>query len=277
MKTIIFYLTTDCNHKCSHCCLTPKGTWNIKELIKAIQSLKNEYNIIINGAEPLVHPELLQAYSEAGQKHIFTNGLVFTGNEKTIYIEQLHKHGITNVRISNHFQACEELNAVSQDKVEYATKFLQDNGFVVEFNSTVTHSNLRFIEDNCDKTFQLGVKKIKFFPLTSVGNAELLQRSLFLSQEELNEFYFVKIKSIRAKYNIQELEVRLMGDFSSVSPKFKCMYGYDNYVIAPDRNVYGCIYSFDTPRIGFLDKDDRLVIEKPRTEPNCYCVISELL
>lgn len=201
---------------------------------------------------------------------------MFLSSKKDDYVNLLKQNGIEILRISNHFQSADSLNAISFSELEMITKYLQQNGFVVEYNSTVTSENYMLTEKNCDYAYGLGIHKIKFFPLTYVGNAKYLDNSLYLSTEQLRCFYNDIIRKIRNKYGLDELEIRLMGDFSLFSPKFKCYFGNDNYVIAPDREIYGCIYSFDYAPIGYLSDNCEIIINTPSKTYHSRCILDEL-
>lgn len=257
---IVLYATTDCNHKCSHCFLGHSMNWDPDELEKIAEYFSLKCLVHINGAEPLLNLRYLKAYKAAKQKFIFSNGLVFLKDdvEKTLFA--LRENGITEVRLSNHFQASSTLNSVKPNLVESVAKLLISNGFEVHYNSTVTSENYRNIEENCELAYKIGVKRIKFFPLKSIGRASNMT-DLGLTFDEMKVFY-KKLQEVRKHYDISDFSIKVSGDLAGISDKFTCTYGNHSYAITPDKQIYGCVYSISNlPPIGKLLDDCTIMID----------------
>lgn len=270
---IVLYATTDCNHKCSHCFLEHNLNWDPSDLVRITGILNKKCLVHINGAEPLLHPEYLKAYKEAGQSFIFTNGLVFLKKDTPMLLKQLRDNGIRKIRLSHHFQATETLNSVPSVIVEQITKFLIDNGFEVHYNTTVTIKNYKNLEETCDRAYALGVKKIKFFPLKKIGNAKEMISDYGLSHEKMKYFYDT-LREVRNRYDISELAIKVSGDLSGISNKFMCTYGKHSYAITPDMKVYGCVYAISNhPPIGYLLEDGTICINNEIDHDCRHCLL----
>lgn len=273
-KYIVLYSTSDCNHRCSHCFVDHNLTWAADELCRIASILSQKCLVHINGAEPLLHLDLLQAYKVVGQKFIFTNGLVFTGERRFAVIEELKTCGITDIRLSHHFQAVESLNAVPQETVERVTRYLLSQGFNVHYNTTVTVDNYLFLDENCERAFKLGVNRIKFFPLLGLGRAKQIAPNLGLSPSQMKAFYELVCLQ-REKYSYDELAIKVSGDFSGISPRFKCNYGEHSYAITPDMSVYGCVFAISTHKpIGHLLNDGKIIIEHSFSHDGSRCFLN---
>lgn len=270
---VVLYATTDCNHRCSHCFLEHNQTWDPKKLERIASILSQKCLVHINGAETLLHPEFLSAYKAAGQRFIFTNGLVFLGSSASSIIELLHKNGITDIRLSRHFQATKTLNAIPEEIVESVTKELICKGFNVHYNTTITEENYLFLPENCAKAYALGVKRIKFFPLKTIGRAKDHSRIKGLDFEQMTHFYKLLTEQ-RKEYDIDQLSIKVSGDLSGIAEKFTCTFGQHSYAITPDMKVHGCVYSISNiAPIGHLLDDGTIVIDKPITHTCKKCLL----
>lgn len=65
---------SDCNVRCRHCYISYAGNMSSKTLCDMISKLKDKYEILINGTEPLMHKDYVRAYALAGYKSPITNG-----------------------------------------------------------------------------------------------------------------------------------------------------------------------------------------------------------
>lgn len=273
-KYIVLYATSDCNHQCSHCFLEHNLTWNADELDRITHILSKRCLVHINGAEPLLHPELLRAYKAANQRFVFTNGLVFLGKDCDYLFNELRKNQITDIRLSHHFQASKTLHSVHPETVEAITAILKENGFSVHYNSTITTDNYMFVEENCEKAFSLGVERIKFFPLKKLGHAKNMSADLGLNFEQMQTFYTLLLKQ-REKYNINQLAVKVSGDLAGIAEKFTCTFGKNSYAITPDMKIYGCVYSISAfPAIGHLLYDGTIVIDNEIVHDCKRCLLN---
>lgn len=259
--TLYLYATSLCNHSCNHCYLGYEGSWNPDNLFEVTKKYIDRYEVCINGAEILLNLDYLKSLKIAQQRYVFTNGLVFLTNKDTV-VESLQANDVSIIRMSNHFEAAESLNAVSPILVEKIASELMADGFRVEYNTTVTTVNYENIKTICERACRQGIKRIKFFPLMPSGKANALESSLYLSKSQIRDFYDSVLEE-RKKYDISDLEIRLGGDFSIVADKFKCGYGIDYLAVTPDRKVYGCPFSICIGNeIGYLNDNNEIVLTK---------------
>lgn len=269
---IVLYATTDCNHKCSHCFVEHRMNWDADDIANVASVLSKKCLVHINGAEPLLNPAYLKAYQAANQSFIFSNGLVFFNNsEADSLVEKLKEHGITEVRLSHHFNAIDDLQAVPGEIVETVTKYLLNHGLAVHYNTTVTKSNYKSISEICSRVRELGVSRIKFFPLKAIGRAKALPENYYLSENETRAFY-TQLLEARNHYSVNELAIKVSGDLAGIAEKFRCTYGNHSYAITPDRKIYGCVYSISVlPPLGELQADGTILLydSEPCNLKNC--------
>lgn len=275
LRSVILYATTDCNHRCAHCFLEHSASWKPRELLRVARLFVRKCQVTINGAETLLYPDYLDAYEAVGQQYVFTNGKVFLNSDGPALMDRMKQQGITTIRLSNHFQATEALQAVPVQTVEELTRLLQQNGFRVEYNSTVTVDNYLHIQDNCRHSQSLGVRRVKFFPLFRTGRAT--DRHDALTKSQLVSFY-QGLQSARDLYRPDILEIRTSGDFAGIVPKFRCEFGHGMYTITPDGKVHGCPYAISVlPPVGQLKENGTIVIEQEVPHDGTACVVNKFL
>ena len=62
-KNVTFMSCSDCNTKCKHCYISYKGNFSGEELYSLAKQLMTKHErIVINGTEPLIHPEFYDTY-----------------------------------------------------------------------------------------------------------------------------------------------------------------------------------------------------------------------
>lgn len=235
--------------------------WDSDDIASVASVLSKKCLVHINGAEPLLNPAYLKAYQAANQSFIFSNGLVFFNNsEADSLVKKIKEHGITEVRLSHHFNAIDDLRAVPGEIVETVTKYLLDHGLAVHYNTTITKSNYTSISDICSRAKELGVSRIKFFPLKAIGRAKTLPEDYHLSEDETRAFYSQLLEA-REHYSVSELAIKVSGDLAGITEKFRCTYGNHSYAITPDRKIYGCVYSISVlPPLGELRPDGTILL-----------------
>ena len=107
---------TKCNINCKHCYISYTGNLSGEELYDMVDKLKDKHEVYINGSEPLMNKDYLKSYTLSGYSSPITNGLVFYNNYD--YIDELKKAGITNLRISYHFDMHDEISQVPRSFLE---------------------------------------------------------------------------------------------------------------------------------------------------------------
>lgn len=158
-----------------------EGEWNPDDLLAVTLKYRDSCEVCINGAEILLNLEYLKSVQAARQTYIFTNGKVFTADKRDRIVDALHSHGISTVRISNHFGAFSALNAVNPKLVCAVSDRLINSGFIVDYNTTITTDNYLDVQDMCKEAYSQGVKRIKFFLLMNSGRASSLPKGLYLN------------------------------------------------------------------------------------------------
>lgn len=274
---IVLYATTDCNHKCSHCFVEHRMNWDSDDIASVASVLSKKCLVHINGAEPLLNPAYLKAYQSANQSFVFSNGLVFFNNsEADNLVMKIKEHGITEVRLSHHFNAIDDLRAVPSEIVETVTKYLLSHGLEVHYNTTITKSNYTFIGDICSQAKELGISRIKFFPLKAIGGAKTLPGDYRLSEDETRAFYSQLLEA-RERYSVSELTIKVSGDLAGIAEKFRCTYGNHSYAITPNRKIYGCVYAISVlPPLGELQPDGNILLYDSGPCNYKKCVLSAL-
>ena len=188
-KRVYLYSTSVCNHCCKHCYLGFSGSFDPQELLQIVMSLREQYEIVISGAEPLTDFRYLASYEAAGQHMIYSNGIVFTGKGSDNAVSELKAHHIDTVRISHHFSAIKELNAVPSETVAIAISNLQANNITVQLHTTITATNCGEIEEICQYAVDHNIHRIKFFLLRKVGKAKNSTNILALTELQTEEVY----------------------------------------------------------------------------------------
>ena len=83
------------------------------DLQKIILSLRGEYEIMLNGTEPILNCEYLKAYKLIKQDYILTNGLALINDSRLKAV--LKENGITKISISYHFDIHAEISQVKKE------------------------------------------------------------------------------------------------------------------------------------------------------------------
>ncbi|MBE5806469.1 MAG: radical SAM protein [Clostridiales bacterium] len=244
-KFVMLMSCSRCNVKCKHCYISYKEDFSPDELKDVASKLSKKYNIMINGAEPLVDLRYLESYPIINQKQILTNGLALINNYDKI-IKQLKENGIDNISVSYHFDMHEKFSSVNKKQLEGLFKKIISDGFKLRIMATITSENFKKIEKYCDIAYKMGAKAIKFTNFVNQGNARNLDNKLILTNKQKIEF-FIKIRKARNKYEKKDLLIERCGTFGKDLTKsndkhFKCGAGTDLVVITPDKSVYPCVF-----------------------------------
>ena len=128
-KELIIMASSACNADCTHCYISYKGNRTPEELLSIVKSLKEKYNLNINGAENLINPEYLRAYNEINQSFILTNGKVFLTNKKIC--NKLKENNITSVSLSYHFGIQDDLSPVKIKDLDKIIDIIIDTRVVI--------------------------------------------------------------------------------------------------------------------------------------------------
>jgi radical SAM protein with 4Fe4S-binding SPASM domain len=174
-------LTRKCNLKCPHCYInaTTKELENeltteeSKNLIDQICEVSRPL-LILSGGEPLLRPDVYELVRYGASKGL-KMGLGSNGSLiDTAAAKRLKEAGIETVSISldSHIpEQHDEFRGVSGswDKAFGAIKALQENGVLVQVNTTVTQQNYNQIDDIMSLAENIGVENFHLFFLVPTG------------------------------------------------------------------------------------------------------------
>lgn len=245
---------SNCNINCKHCYISFKGNFSEEKLIEVVDSLTDDFEIRINGTEPLLHREYLQCLKKAKQSMILTNGLVFKDNYD--YIDELKQYNIDTIGISYHFDFHDDISVVSKKYLEKLFSEIISRGMDVQIMATITSKNYDKVIEYCKYCENLGIRKIRFTNFMLQGNATLLEKSLILTDDERQK-YFKYIDDARNIYPKELLRIQRCGSFGrniDAKKEFDCGGGYDSVVLTPDLKAYPCLFlSKPGNEIGFYE------------------------
>jgi len=251
---------SNCNVKCKHCYISFKGNFKEYELYDLVTKYAKNYEIRINGTEPLLHKEFLKSIKKAGQTMILTNGLVFKDNYD--YIDELKEYGIKTIGISYHFDEHDSISIIPKAYLDNLFNEILKRGMEVQIMTTITSNNYKYIGNYCKYCYDKGINKIRFTNFIIQGNAKLMDKHLMLTDRQREEFFELLDKE-RKKYSIDVLRIERCGTFGKnikSYKKFACGAGVDSIVISPDHYAYPCIFlTKPGNEIGFYDKKSKKI------------------
>lgn len=274
-KTVAIMSCTKCNINCKHCYISYGGNMNGNELYDMVDKLKDKYEIMINGSEPLMNKEYLKSYKLSKFSSPITNGLVFYNNFE--YIDELKKAGIDNLRISYHFDMHEKISVVPKEFLEQLFKEIKKRDVKLTIMCSLSKANYENMEQYCEMAKDMGAEVIKFTNFINQGKAKKMDEDLFLDKQDYKKF-FELLHKVRDKYDKNVLEIKRCGSFGEDTygkSNFCCDAGVDYVCITPDKNVYPCIF-FCQPgnEIGYY-KDGNIYITKEVNNDQTKCLAKE--
>ena len=240
--TVIIMACSDCNTKCEHCYINYNGNFSKEQLVELVKNFSNRFEVRINGTEPLLHKEYLEALKMAKQTKILTNGLVFANNYD--YIDVLKENGIKTIGISYHFDIHDSVSHVSMEYLNHLFSVIIKKGLNVQIMTTITSTNYKLISQYCQYCFENGIKRIRFTNFMRQGNGKNLDDNLILSDDQKEEFFSI-LKQVREKYSIADLRIDRCGSFGNsikTNSNFECTGGTKSVVITPNYKIYPCIF-----------------------------------
>lgn len=266
---------SDCNIKCRHCYISFKGNFSEEQLNEMVSNLVNRYEIRINGTEPLLHREYLNALKMTKQKLILTNGLVFKDNYN--YITELLDYNINTIGISYHFDIHDSISLVSKEYLDKLFLEIISRGLNVQVMTTITSQNYKNIPKYCEYCYKNGIRKIRFTNFISQGNAKNLDSNLILNDLQRNEF-FTLIEEMRKIYPKEILEIQRCGSFGNninSNKPFKCDAGTGSVVITPDFKVYPCLFfAKEGNEIGYYENGEIFINDNYKNdEGECNAIL----
>lgn len=241
---VIIMSCSRCNVSCEHCYVSYGGNRGSKELIQMTRELSKQYNVMLNGTEPLMNLEYLEAYQENSQDYILTNGLLLI-KQYSIITDELKKHGIDKVSVSYHFDIHDIVSKIDKKEIEELFRKLNLDKFNARILTTISSQNYKNILEYCEKALDIGANAIKFTNFIKQGHATKMDDNFILTQEQKHAF-FEQLNEARSKYSKDKLQIQRCGSFGKDTTrkdnKFKCTAGTNSVVITPNNMVYPCIF-----------------------------------
>lgn len=266
---------SDCNTRCKHCYVSYKGNIDGDTLYDMCNNLKDKYQLNINGTEVLLHKDYFKVYDLIGQKRLLSNGIIIDKDDSII--GDIQSSSIEMVAMSYHFIIHDGISLVSQKMLRDNILKLQKNGIKVELMCTITKDNYDKVLQICENIINMGVKKIRFINFLNTGNATDLDSSNILSDKQ-KEVFFEKLNQARHIYIKNQLLIKRCGSFgydNNHKCNFKCPAGIHKVVIAPDMNVYPCIYMVKPDyKIGRYI-DGKVLIDQELCHDGMSCLASD--
>ena len=241
-KKVIIMICSKCNMNCSHCYVSYKGNRKPEELIELVTTLKDKYEIELNGAEVLTNLEYLKAFKIVGQHFILSNGKAIVTNPNAI--DALKENDINSVSLSYHFGVQKVFLSATDEQLVRVIDKLHRNNIDVRLMTTITSKNYNRVEDMCKIAADLGAKGIKFTNLVAQGDNFTLYDYL-LNDEEKKQF-FEQLAKVREEYDKDKLIIERCGTFGKnlcvSKSNFKCICGRDQVVLTPNNSLYPCVF-----------------------------------
>jgi hypothetical protein len=200
-----------------------------------------------------MHREYLQTLAKVKQYSVMTNGLIFKNNIE--YIEDIKAAGIKEIAISYHFDLHEEISSVPKEFLIELFQILIDRGLRVRINCSLSKRNFRQLREYCAFCVDHGIQKIRFTNFLNQGEARLLEKSIFLDDNDRIEFFHL-IDIVRTEIPKEVLFIDRCGSFGRNHKKtnFYCGGGVNGVALAPNLKVYPCIFLVQPEyEIGFYD------------------------
>lgn len=275
-KRVTFLCTSYCNVNCKHCYVSYEGKRDPMELLEIVKKMKNEYKIMLNGAEILTDLEYLKSFKEIGQKWILTNGLMLTKDE---VIDELINNEIKSVSMSYHFGIHDSISKVKISVLKNIMNKLKNAGLEYRILTTITSQNYQLVQQMCQESFSLGAKGIMFTNFIRQGNALNLDDNLILNSEQLQVF-FESLSHVRSIYDKDKFVIERSGTFGKLDDAtrdhFYCDAGTDRVYVTPDNKIYPCIF---LTKPGFEIGefcDGKLMVTKEVNNTHDKCLVKDL-
>lgn len=157
-KLVTVMSCSDCNVNCSHCYISYTGNFSAEDLKNTVLLLSERYDVRINGAEPLIHPDYLDSYAAIRQYGPLTNRLVFRDNYN--YLDDIKNAGMKEIHISYHFDFHDKVSIVSKSYLEELFKEISRRGLDLILMCTLTKENYKSLDLYCSEAVRFGAKKL---------------------------------------------------------------------------------------------------------------------
>lgn len=268
-KQIKIMTCSNCNMKCKQCYIPYSGNFESKQLASVVKNLKKNYEVFLNGTEPLLN-DYLDSFKIAGEKIVLTNGLVFKNNLGLI--DKIKQAGIERVCMSYQFNIQKDIESVGLSFLDELFPKIREKGIDVELMCTITSKNYDKLDLICNKALELKANYVYLIEFMYQGNAiSKLDKSLMLNDAQRAEF-FKNLNEVRKTYNKDELFVYRSGNFGKDSYTQKqvvCGAGREIVTMTPDFKIYPCNFLIGEEFcLGFYDGDN-VYIDKNKQKKIC--------
>lgn len=253
-KNIKIMTCSNCNMKCKQCYIAYKGNFESEQLYRVVKKLRNKYEILLNGTEPLLN-NYLDSFKISNEKLILTNGLVFKDNLDLV--NKIKAAGIERICMSYQYEIQKDIASVSLNYLDEIFPKVRAKGIDVEMMCTITAKNYDKLEQICEKAISLKANYLYLLEYMYQGNAlSKMNGKLRLTSRMRNKF-FKQLKKVREKYDIKDLYIYRsgnMGDDKINNKKVICEAGTNIVTMTPDYKIYPCNLLIDEKFcIGYFD------------------------
>ncbi len=211
-------------------------------LFKSLSNHKDQFNIIIGGGEPLLHPEIMDMVKLCKKNglncSLETNGLLLKKN----IIDQLIKHGLdtlilplesVNPRTHNFIWNNQDLFEIIWEAIDHLS-YKYENSAKLIFKCTIMKQNLREILPTMGWVINFNYAKIKFLPISpdSSKDKEWHTKKPYISAWPKNKEIFEKTMDYlnKTKLNYPGILINELDDFYSFK---KYYFDHKNWVMTP--------------------------------------------
>ena len=276
-KEVTIMTCSNCNAKCKHCYISYEGNFLQNDLYNLCERLSENYRVLLNGTEILLHPEYFESLRIVGQNFLLTNGIELERNPNII--EKIAKIGIKYIGSSYHFGIHSDISTVKQKTVEGNILRLQEYGIGTDLRVTINSKNYMLIHQMCEKALSLKATGIKFTNYMQMGAALHLEKENVLTENQIQEFFNL-LEKVRNIYPKEQLLIRRCGsfgkDFNNANSKFYCTAGKESVTITPDLKVYPCFFlAKKGMEIGYVE-DSKIIINKLIKHDGSKCLAKEI-
>lgn len=265
-KSIKIMICSNCNMKCKQCYITYKGNFESKQLYEVVKILKEKYEVLLNGTEPLLN-NYLDSFKIANEKVILTNGLLFKDNLNLV--DDIKSAGITRICMSYQYEIQKDIDSVDLNYLDEVFPKVRDKGIDVEMMCTITSKNYDMLDEICKKAISLKANYLYLLEYMYEGNAQTEMNGDLRLTNKMRDKFFLNLKDVREKYDKEKLYIYRsgnMGDDKINNKNVCCEAGKNIVTMTPDYKIYPCNMLIDEKFcIGYFD-GNKVYIDKVKTD-----------
>ena len=268
-KSIKIMTCSNCNMKCKQCYIAYKGNFESKELFEVVKLLKQKYEILLNGTEPLLN-NYLDSFKISDEKAILTNGLLFKNNLNLV--NEIKNAGIERICMSYQYEIQKYIESVNLNYLDYIFPAVRERGVDVEMMCTITSKNYDKLDEICKKAISLKANYLYLLEYMYQGSAKTKMNKDLMLTDDMRERFFKDLKIVRQKYDKQTLYIYRsgnMGDDKINNKYVVCEAGRNIITMTPDYKIYPCNLMIDEKFcIGYFD-GEKVYIDKDKRDSLC--------